>query len=47
MKEVKRLKEQMEPAEQELADVEGNFQKYQAAVDAGLIVRAGDDTEIR
>ena len=35
MKEVKRLKEQVELAEQELADVEGNFQKYQAAVDAG------------
>ena len=35
MKEVKRLKEQMELAEQELADVEGNFQKYQVAVDAG------------
>ena len=34
-KEVKRLKEQVEVAEQELADVEGNFQKYQAAVDAG------------
>ena len=35
MKEVKRLKEQVELAEQEHADVEGNFQKYQAAVDAG------------
>lgn len=34
-KEVKRLKEQVELAEQELADVEGNFQKYQSAVDAG------------
>lgn len=34
-KEVKRLKEQVELDEQELADVEGNFQKYQAAVDAG------------
>ncbi len=35
MKEVKRLKEQVELAEQEFADVEGNFQKYQDAVDAG------------
>jgi DNA repair ATPase RecN len=34
-KEVKRLKEQVELDEQELADVEGNFQKYQSAVDAG------------
>ena len=34
-KEVKRLKEQVEVAEQEFADVEGKFQKYQAAVDAG------------
>ena len=34
-KEVKNWKIQVELAEQELADVEGNFQKYQAAVDAG------------
>ena len=34
-KEVKRLKEQVELAEQAFADVEGNFQKYQSAIDAG------------
>ena len=34
-KEVKNWKIQVELAEQELADVEGKFQKYQAAVDAG------------
>lgn len=34
-KEVKNWKIQVELAEQELADVGGNFQKYQAAVDAG------------
>ena len=39
-KEVKQLKNQIEVSEQELADVEGNFQKYQAAVDAGY-----DDNE--
>ena len=40
-KEVKRLKNQIEVSEQELADVEGNFQKYQAAVNVGY-----DDNEI-
>ena len=40
MKEVKQLKNQIEVSEQELADVEGNFQKYQAAVGAGY-----DDNE--
>ena len=39
-KEVKRLKNQIEVSEQELADVEGKYQKYQAAVDAGY-----DDNE--
>ena len=34
-KEVKLWKIQVELDEQELADVEGNFQKYQSAVDAG------------
>lgn len=34
-KEVKRLKNQVEDSEQELADAEGKFQKYQAAVNVG------------
>ena len=34
-KEVKQLKNQIEGSEQELADAEGNFQKYQAAVNVG------------
>ena len=40
MKEVKQLKNQIEDSEQAFADVEGNFQKYQDAVDAGY-----DDNE--
>ena len=39
-KEVKQLKNQIEVSEQEFADAEGKFQKYQAAVDAGY-----DDNE--
>ena len=40
MKEVKQLKNQIEDSEQAFADAEGNFQKYQAAVNAGY-----DDNE--